>query len=116
ERRDAAEPGAEVDAGPLRQRAVDATGEPGLVHRLPRDDEAELDVPIRAARVLAIEDGRRVEVARLRGDLRVHTRRIEGLDRVDAGATREQPLPRRGDVRPERGDGAHPGDHDPTRS
>ena len=60
-------------------------GQPRLVQRLARDHEPELDVAVHPPHLLAVDDAARVEVAHLGGDLRVDARRIERLDRPDAG-------------------------------
>ena len=52
---DPAEPGPEDDPGPLGERALEALGQAGLVHRLAGGHEAELDVAVGAALVLAVE-------------------------------------------------------------
>ena len=88
------------------------SGQPGLVERLARGHEPELDVAVGPAHVLAVEDAARVEVAHLGGDPRREPRRVEGLDRADAGPSGDQPVPGRGHVVAEGGDGAHPGDDD----
>ena len=59
ERADAAEPGPEEDAGPLGVLALEPGRQAGLVHRLARGDEPELDVAVDPAQVLAVEDAAR---------------------------------------------------------
>ena len=87
ERPGAAEAGAEDDPGPLGLLALDPVREAGLVHRLARGHEPELDVAVGPADLLAIEDVARIEVVDLAGDLAVDPRRVEGLDHPDAGLT-----------------------------
>ena len=71
ERPDATEPGPEDHAGRLGERRPRAApGRPAWSMRLAGGDEAELDVAVRAALVLAIEDAARVEVVDLGGDPR----------------------------------------------
>ena len=47
------------------------SGQPGLVERLARRDQPELDVAVGAAQLLAVEDAAGIEVVDLAGDLRV---------------------------------------------
>ena len=116
QRVDAAQTGPDDHAGPLGEVVVEPAGQPGLVERLAGAHERELDVPVRPADVLAVEDRRRVEVLDLAGDLRRHARRIELRDRRDPRAARDHPLPGGGDVVAQGVDRAHAGDHDAARS
>ena len=56
---------------PVRSASVvvEAPGQPGLVQRLARGHERELDVAVGAPHLLAVEDVGRVEVVDLAGDL-----------------------------------------------
>ena len=94
QRADAAETGPEDDAGPLGEVALEAFRQPGLVERLAGGHEAELDVAVGPALVLAVEDVARVEVADLGGDPRREPRRVERLDGPDAGPAGDQARPR----------------------
>ena len=105
ERANAAEAGAEDHAGPLGLVALEAFRQAGLVHRLARGDQPELDVAVGPADLLAIEDVGRVEVADLAGDLRRSSRDgSKAVDGRDPGATGDQAIPRRRDVVAERRD------------
>ena len=107
----------EVDlANELDGPVFEPLRDPRLVHRLARRDQPELDVAIDPPDVLAVEDGRRIEVAHLAAHLRIEAGRVEGLDPADPGAPGEETLPRRGDVVAERADGAHAGDDDAARA
>ena len=99
---DAAEARAEDDPGRLGQGAFEPLGQAGRVHRLARGDEAERDVAVRPAELLAVEDMARVEVADLAGDLRGDPRRVERGDRPDAAAPGGDAGPRARDVVAER--------------
>ena len=116
ERPDAAEAGPEDDPGPLGELALEPLGQAGLVERLAGGDQAELDVAVGAALLLAVEHAARVEVADLAGDPRRQPRRVEGRDRADAGAPGDQARPGGGDVVAEGGDHAHAGHDDATRA
>src|SRR4029079_19680868 len=114
ERAGATEAGPEDDPRSLGLLALDPVREAGLVHRLARRDEPELDVAVGPADLLAVEDLARVEVADLAGDLAVDPHRVERLDHPDRGKTATQARPRGRDVLAERGDQAHAGhDHAP---
>jgi hypothetical protein len=103
------------DPGLLRQLAVEPIRKARLIERLPGDDEAELDVAVGPAQVLAVEHAGGVEVANLGGDLGIDPRGIEGLDPPDPGSTSDQAVPGRGHVVAERGDRAHAGHDHATR-
>ena len=109
---DAADAGADDDAGPLGLGTLEPSREPGLVHRLTGRHERELDVAVVAALVLAIEDRRGVEIPYLGGDACGQARRIELRDRADAGSTGDHRLPGGRNVESERGHRAHAGDDD----
>src|SRR4029078_13284181 len=85
ERAGPTEAGPQDDAGPLGLLALAAFRKAGLVHRLPRRHEPELDVAVGPADVLAVEDAARVEGAGLAPDLGVDASRVERLDRPDGG-------------------------------
>jgi hypothetical protein len=53
---DAAQAGSEDHPGALGERGVEAAGQPGMIQRLARRHEAELDVAVGAPDVLAVED------------------------------------------------------------
>src|SRR5439155_1393134 len=78
---DAAEPGAEDHPGPLGLVTLEPRGQAGLIHRLAGRHEPELDVAVRPAHVLLVEDARRVEVLDLTGDPRLEPGRVERGDR-----------------------------------
>ena len=110
---DAADAGADDDAGPFGQLAFQAGGQSGLIHGLARCHQSELDVAVVAALVLAVEDRRGIEALDLAGDSHRQPRRIELRDGADAGATGDQSRPGRLSVEPERCDRTHPGDYYP---
>ena len=70
--------------------------------RLACRHEPELDVAIRPALLLAVEDVAGVEVPDLAGDLRVRPATGRTLDRADAGAAGEEARPRGRDIVAER--------------
>ena len=109
---DAADAGADDDAGPFGQLPFEAGRQPGLIHGLAGGDERELDVAVVAALLLAVEDRGWVEVLDLGGDPGRKARRIELRDGADARAAGDHRLPRRRHVESERCDGAHAGDDD----
>ena len=80
--------------GPLGELALEAFRQAGLVERLAGGDEPELDVAVRPALVLAVEDAARIEVDDLAGDPRGQAARIERRDRPDAGAAGDEARPR----------------------
>ena len=77
ERPDAAEPGAQDDPGPLGELALEPIGQAGLVERLAGGHQPELDVAVRPAQLLAVEDAARVEVLDLGGEPGGEPRRVE---------------------------------------
>ena len=114
QRADAAQPGAQDHPGPLGELALEPLGEPCLVERLARGHEPELDVPVRPAQLLAVEDVARVEVVDLGGEPGGEPGRIEVLDRAHAAPPGNEPGPGRRHVVPERRDEPHPGHDDPA--
>ena len=116
ERADAAEAGPEDDAGPLGLVALEPARQAGLVHRLARRDEAELDVAVRSA---ACPCGRGRRSRRSRGPRRRSWRRpARGrTTRPARRRTGRRPSPAQvdGDVVAERGQHPHPGDDDAAR-
>src|SRR5262245_21518611 len=111
ERGHAAEPRPEDHAGPLGELTFEPLGEPGLVHRLARRDQPELDVAFGSPKVLAVEYVAGVEVLDLTRNLRREPARIEALDAAHAAATVDEAVPRRRDVVAQRRHGTHTGDH-----
>src|SRR5213078_1494077 len=95
--------------------ALEPRRQPRLVHRLTRRDEPELDVAVRPADLLLVENMARVEVADLAGDAGGEPRRVEGFNRSGAGSPGDHPAPRRCDVVAEGSQHAHPGDDDTPR-
>ena len=78
----------------LGQLALEPLRQAGLVHRLAGGDEAELDVAVHPALVLAVEDAARVEVWTSAGDPAGQPRRVEGVDRAHAGSPGDEARPR----------------------
>ena len=77
ERADATEPRAEDGTGPFGKVALQARRQAGLIHGLAGGHEAELDVAVGPALVLAVEDVARIEVLHLGRDADAQPRRIE---------------------------------------
>src|SRR5262249_2790589 len=99
----------------LRGRLVEPAREPGVVERLARRDEPELDVAVGPPDLLAVQDAGRVEVLDGGGDPAVEPRRVERADGRDARPAGDEPRPRGAHVLAERREGAHAGDDDATR-
>ena len=68
ERADAAQTRPEDDPGPLCQLAFELCRQAGLVERLARRHESQLDVAVRASDLLAVQDPAGVEIVNLRSD------------------------------------------------
>ena len=96
--------------------AFETVRQAGHVHGLACRDQAELDVPVGPAQLLAVEDMAGVEVGDLAGNLGGEPGRVEGLDAADPGAPGDEVLPGRLDPGPERGDEPQAGDDDPRRN
>ena len=96
-------------------RVVEPARQAGILQRLARGHQPELDVAVGAPDLLAVEDPGRVEVLDGADDPAVEPRRVEGVDRRDAGAARDEAVPRRTHVLPERAQRAHAGDDDAPR-
>src|SRR5439155_14272561 len=111
---DAAETCPQDHAGPLGELALEVLRQPGRLDRFARSDEPELDEPVRAAELLAIEQPAGIEIVHLAGKTDREAGRIEGLDRADPGAAGDQAGPRRRNVVAERGDHPQTGHDDAT--
>ena len=105
---DAADRGADEDAGARRVDRRRRPRRPGLARR----GDGEQDVALEPARVLRPDDGLRVEP--FTSDAMRHGKAggVEGLDEVDAAPSRDGGLPRRARVEAERRDRSEPGDDD----
>src|SRR5450759_1192208 len=108
---DAADARPDDDAGPFGQLPFQVPGQAGLVHCLVGSHESELDVAVVATLILAIENGRRVEVLDLSRDPGRQARWIELGDGADTGLAGNQARPGGWHVVAERAEGAHAGDH-----